>query len=407
MKAPKFRRFLRITLLSIILLVGASFLEKVTVNELYTLRGKKIGISMAVRGYRLKSMNHSTGFCYEMLREFNSGTESMGNISLHPDNDESLKPLFIPEDSIDIVVIPISRVNRLKRLHGERVDSVMAFADSSALALNGEIALPDSLEMPLSILDSVTFSLPFADSTVWAVRKTDEGLLKEINLWRATFTPSKQHKSLVDRFTPNYNPYGRAATGGTYSTLSPYDDLFRKYAAQIGWDWRMLAALVWKESAFRIEAISPKGAEGLMQMIPTTATKFSADNMLDPEENLKAATAYLRKLTEMFEPYAVDTAELMKFALAGYNAGEGRIKDCIALAQSKGMPTGTWLEVEAVFPYLREDAILEDENVRLGKFQGYETMEYIREMQSLYWSFCLIAPSQSWQGQLSTRTGKE
>ena len=71
-----------------------------------------------------------------------------------------------------------------------------------------------------------------------------------------------------------------------------------------------------------------------MQMIPSTASKYSADNMLDPEENLKAATSYLKKLTEMFEPYAADSMELMKFALAAYNAGEGRIKDCIALAES-------------------------------------------------------------------------
>lgn len=392
MKAYKFRRFLRITLLTALLLTGASLLEETVPEEGFSLKGKRVGISMAIKGYRIKSMNHSAGYSYEMLSEFSSSSECMGKISLHEDDNSSLTPLFIPEDSIDLVVIPISRINLLKKEHERKTDSVMALADSSLLATTGTVQLPDSVMLPKSIFDSVSVSLPLADSTVWAVRKSDEGLLKEINLWLATFTPGKEHKALIERFTPNYNPYGRALSGGTFSTLSPYDKLFKKYASQIGWDWRMLAALVWKESAFRIEAISPKGAEGLMQMIPTTAYKFSADNMLDPEENLKAATAYLRKLTEMFEPYAADSMELMKFALAAYNAGEGRIKDCIALAESKGMPTSTWLEVEAVFPYLREDSILEDENVKLGKFQGYETMEYIREMQSLYWSFCLIAP---------------
>ena len=407
MKAYKFRRFLRILLLSILLLVGAAILEETPQSENFTLKGKRLGISMALKGYRLKDMNHNVGYSFEMLKEFSTASECMDKISLQADNDESILPLFIPEDSIDIVVVPLSRLSRLRGIHERKVDSVMMFADSSVLALTGEIQLPDSVSIPANILDSVSLSLPLADSTVWVVRKADEGLLKEINLWMATFTPGKEHKALIERFTPNYNPYVRALTGDTYKTLSPYDNLFKKYAAQIGWDWRMLTALVWKESAFRIEAISPKGAEGLMQMIPTTASKFSADNMLDPEENLKAATAYLKKLTEMFEPYAADSMELMKFALAGYNAGEGRIKDCIALAESKGMPTSTWLEVEAVFPYLRDDSILEDENVRLGKFQGYETMEYIREMQSLYWSLCLIAPGQSWQGQLSTRTSRE
>jgi len=407
MKAYKFRRFLRITLLTILLLVGASLLEKPSVEEKFTLKGKRLGISMAMKGYRIKSMNHTAGYSFEMLKLFTESAECMDRISLQENSDSCLSPLFIPEDSIDMVVIPVSRVNRLRESFSRKMDSVMAFADSSAFALTGEIVLPDSVSLPRNILDSVSLSLPLADSTVWAVRKSDEGLLKEINLWVATFTPGKEHKDLIDRFTPNYNPYTRALSGDTYKTLSPYDRLFRKYAAIIGWDWRMLAALVWKESAFRIEAISPKGAEGLMQMIPSTASKFSADNMLDPEENLKAATAYLKKLTEMFEPYAADSMELMKFALAAYNAGEGRILDCISLAESKGMPTSTWLEVEAVFPYLRDDSILEDENVRLGKFQGYETMEYIREMQALYWSLCLIAPGQSSPDRLSIRTSRE
>ena len=407
MTANKLRRFLRIALLTVLLLVGASLLEKPSVEENFTLKGKRLGISMAMKGYRIKSMNHSVGYTFEMLKQFTEAAECMDRISLQENSDSCLVPLFTPEDSIDIVVMPISRVNRLQEEFSRKMDSVMAFADSSAYALTGEIVLPDSISIPSNILESVSLSLPLADSTVWAVRKADDDLLKEINIWVATFTPGKEHKELIQRFSPNYNPYTRALSGNTYNILSPYDGLIRKYAAIIGWDWRMLAALVWKESAFRIEAISPKGAEGLMQMIPSTASKYSADNMLDPEENLKAATSYLKKLTEMFEPYAADSMELMKFALAAYNAGEGRIKDCIALAESKGMPTSTWLEVEAVFPYLRDDSILEDENVRLGKFQGFETMEYIREMQALYWSLCLIAPGQSSPDRLSIRTGME
>ncbi|MBR1435882.1 MAG: hypothetical protein IJ584_12330, partial [Bacteroidales bacterium] len=69
MKAYKFRRFLRITLLTALLLTGASLLEKTVPEEGFSLKGKRVGISMAIKGYMIKSMNHSGGYSYEMLSE--------------------------------------------------------------------------------------------------------------------------------------------------------------------------------------------------------------------------------------------------------------------------------------------------------------------------------------------------
>ncbi len=116
----------------------------------------------------------------------------------------------------------------------------------------------------------------------------------------------------------------------------------------------MLTALIWQESQFHIEAQSRRGAVGLMQLMPRTADRFQADNLLDPEVSIRTAVTYLKHLQNMFRPYTSDRQELMKFTLAAYNAGEGRIKDCMNYAASIGAPHSRWEDIVAVIPDMRE-----------------------------------------------------
>jgi dTDP-D-glucose 4,6-dehydratase len=85
--------------------------------------------------------------------------------------------------------------------------------------------------------------------------------------------------------------------------------------------------------------------------------------------------------------------ELIKFTLAAYNAGEGRIIDCRNLAASRELDSTRWEEIVKVIPLMREDSILDDESVKLGKFQGHETIAYVDHVFSHYSAFCEICPS--------------
>ena len=80
-------------------------------------------------------------------------------------------------------------------------------------------------------------------------------------------------------------------------------------------------------------------------------------------------------------------------ALAAYNAGEGRIIDCRNLAASRELDNSRWEEIVKVIPLMREDSILDDESVKLGKFQGHETIAYVDHVFSHYSAFCEICPS--------------
>jgi soluble lytic murein transglycosylase-like protein len=95
-------------------------------------------------------------------------------------------------------------------------------------------------------------------------------------------------------------------------------DLIRRAALDHQLEEELLVAVVFAESAFDPRAVSPKGAMGLMQLMPDTAARLGVEQPFDPWENLNGGAAYLRQLTDK---YGGD----LKLALAAYNAGEGRV----------------------------------------------------------------------------------
>lgn len=311
---------------------------------------------ISVKG-RQGGMTYSAGYNYEMLKEF---CDYAGKKAIILAGDkEYLDSLSI--DSVDIVVLHYS-----DSLFDEK---------------------------------NYNYSIPLADSSAWLTNANKEGASKMINEWLASYTLTEDHNILVDRFSPSYNPFKRASSGKTYKTLSPYDHLFRKYAAALGWDWKMLTSLAWQESKFRIEVVSHRGASGMMQMMPVTIKHYQAGNQLDPEESISTSVKLLSRLQKMFADESADNTELIKFTLAAYNAGEGRIRDCINYAKSINAPHSRWDDIVKIISEMRDETAINSDSLRLGTFKGYETIGYIENFAKLYDAFCTIAPGQSSQDQ--------
>lgn len=302
-------------------------------------------------------MRYATGYNYETLRKFSVHLGKETEIFLGgPEYIDSLK-----NGTVDLVVVPYA-------------DSLVMMADYMS-------------------------SIPLADSSSWIM---DGGKLEEIrtiNTWLSHYFTTREHSEAVNRFSLSYDPYRRASSGWRYSTLSPYDELIARYAPQAGWDRFMLTALVWQESKFHIEVRSKRGALGLMQIMPHTASHFESSDLLDPEENISTAVKLISRLQRMFRDDAENSKELMKFTLAAYNAGEGRIKDCIAFAASTGEPHRRWDDLVAVIPKMRSDSLAQSDSLRIRKFQGYETISYVESMMRLQKAFRSIALGPSSPGQ--------
>ena len=228
--------------------------------------------------------------------------------------------------------------------------------------------------------------------SVWAFNGNTEQV-RQFNRWISHIKGTDEYNRLKDKYSLSYNPYTRAQLGIRTRTLSPYDNLIRKYAAELGWDWRMLASVLYQESRFSIGSRSYRGAQGLMQVMPSTARYYEVDNLLDPEKNIIAGTRHLKRLQNMLKKDGLEGEELIRFTLAAYNAGEGRIIDCRNLAASLNYDNTSWNEILKVIPMMREDSILENQVVRLGRFQGHETISYVDLVFSHYEAFCQICPS--------------
>ena len=96
------------------------------------------------------------------------------------------------------------------------------------------------------------------------------------------------------------------------------DNLIRYYGGQYGVDPFLIYCTMAQESSFTAGATSPKGAQGLMQLMPDTAARYGVTNPYDVGQSIKGGTRYLKDLLTMFDG-RVD------LALAGYNAGEGAV----------------------------------------------------------------------------------
>lgn len=195
-------------------------------------------------------------------------------------------------------------------------------------------------------------TIDFEDSTIWLVRSGAEGKLHAMNMWLVSTIASKDYERMRKSFLKKNIVGGR---------ISPYDEIIKTYAAKIGWDWKLIAAVIYHESRFKIGVASEKGAIGLMQVV---AGKHSAESLLDPEKNISIGTAYLKKLQKRYTDVAADEEESIKFALAAFNAGEGRIDKCVKFATEKGVDPSHWDNIVELIPMMDD-------------FNGKQTTAYV------------------------------
>jgi soluble lytic murein transglycosylase-like protein len=97
------------------------------------------------------------------------------------------------------------------------------------------------------------------------------------------------------------------------------DGLVSEAAQRYRLDPCLIVSVMVAESGFNRRAVSPRGASGLMQLMPATAVRFGARDIFDPEQNVMAGASYLRWLLDRF-------GGDIRLALAGYNAGEGAVE---------------------------------------------------------------------------------
>ena len=123
--------------------------------------------------------------------------------------------------------------------------------------------------------------------------------------------------SLNGLTTPTSMAVGKSLDGFTTGSTE-VDNYIIESGTRHGVDPLLLYAVMHQESTFKARAISPKGARGLMQLMPGTAARYGVTNIFDPRQNIDGGTRYMKFLLDLFDGD-------VNLALAGYNAGEGAV----------------------------------------------------------------------------------
>ena len=128
---------------------------------------------------------------------------------------------------------------------------------------------------------------------------------------------AKERISRIEHEVPGSPAASRRSLDWT-SGSSAIDQLIRNNADRFGIDPYLVFLVIEKESRFRTRAVSPKGAMGLMQLMPGTARRLGVRRPFDPADNIRGGTQYMRELMNMF-------GGKVELVLASYNAGEGAV----------------------------------------------------------------------------------
>ena len=197
----------------------------------------------------------------------------------------------------------------------------------------------------------ISMEISFDQRSAWAVRKTSPKLAEAADKW---------HRE----------------------NINSAEFLFRKYAPQINWDWRLLAALVYTESNFNPSAVSWAGAKGLMQLMPSTARAYGvpAGMESDPEQSIKGGVRYISELQKIFSKVK-DDKERILFVLASYNSGIGHVFDAMALAEKYGKDKYVWNGSVSIYMLLKnKEEYYNDPVCKNGYFRGTETYNFVRDV---------------------------
>lgn len=248
-----------------------------------------------------------------------------------------------------------------------------------------DIVIASSSDSLLSSCDPPLYSLsPLSDDCLWYTARPDNSLSYSLNMWIANIKGNGILEKIRQHYAPGYSIGKLIAQGRKTGTISPYDDIIRKYSSQLGWDWKLLAAVIYNESKFSMGVRSRRGATGLMQVMPSTGKAYGIDDIYTPDNNIEAGTLHLRYLQKLYTAPGIDSLNRVKFTLAAYNAGEGRIEDCRNLARALGKNPDRWEEVASIIPYLKDEEYYNSEHVKRGRFSGEETIRYVRNVLLRY-----------------------
>lgn len=233
-------------------------------------------------------------------------------------------------------------------------------------------------------------NVSFDQRAAWAAKDTT--LLKAVNEWSTNAKTLRLVKNLHIKYFDTKNFVSGTQRiritkipKGSHE-ISSYDPYFKKFGKENGLDWRLVAAVTFKESRFHPDVVGWSGSIGLMQLMPIAGKKFgvSKEDLFDPEINVKTGCQCLKYHYDSNKNAATEDDRL-RLSLACYNAGLGHIKDAQALARKYGKDPYVWKDNVEIYVRLKSNKqYYSDPVVKHGYMSGNNVCNYVNTIMAQY-----------------------
>jgi membrane-bound lytic murein transglycosylase MltF len=213
----------------------------------------------------------------------------------------------------------------------------------------------------------------------WAFRKNSPSFEKQVNAFIRKHGVGQYTGNALFKQYLRTNKWARNPTSGSERRrFANTAAIFKRYAAQYDFDWLMIAAQAYQESKINQGLVSPAGAVGVMQLLPSTAADPSVNirNISKLENNIHAGIKYMRFIRDNYLADAPKMSEVDRhlFAFASYNAGPNRIAAMRRRAAAQGLDPNVWFQ---------------NVEVLAAKEIGRETVQYVSNIFKYYVAYKL------------------
>jgi membrane-bound lytic murein transglycosylase F len=230
----------------------------------------------------------------------------------------------------------------------------------------------------------IALSIGEPQSLGWAVRKGEKALLKKINSFFKKIKKDGTFAKIHNKYYANVEIFDYLDLKKYHQRLETrlpkYKEIIRQAAKKNGFDWRLIASVIYQESHFNPKARSFTGVEGIMQLTKTTAMEMGVKDRLNPTASIRAGVRYLKKLYERYKE--AKDPDRMLITLASYNVGRGHVLDAQKIAKEKGLNPNSWAALEEILPLLRYPKHYK--KTKYGYCRGTEPVRYVKRILTYY-----------------------
>lgn len=231
---------------------------------------------------------------------------------------------------------------------------------------------------------AVAMPLGKAEKIAWALPKNaDPQLVQKVHTFFDRIHKDGTLRNLIDRYYGNskrLNTLDITTFLKRANTLLPkYIHLFKQAQDLTGLDWRLLAAVSYRESHWDTYNTSPTNVRGLMMLTEGTADLMGVTDRLDPKQSIPAGAKYILKLRETI-PDDIPEPDRTYMALAAYNIGYAHVEDARVLAQRHGLNPDSWADIKKTLVMLNNPEYYT--TVKYGYASGGAPVIFVESIRS-------------------------